>query len=411
MSVLQNVSITSSIFYFLIMACVLVLAHVIARKSSFYNALTSKQHYTFEPEADVNAKLKNRHEMLDGLRGFLALGVLFQHAITNFAYFSTGIWKITDIRFYRHAGGEAVILFFMITSFLYWSKAIASKGNIDSMRLYRNRFLRLAPMYIFSAGVVTLSVLAQTGFHITSITGFLKDMLSWMTLGLITTTTVNGLSIIPINAGIHWTLHYEWIFYLLLPFSAIALRGGIYRLFAIPMVALVLLMDDWGYWVIFLLGIAAAHIVHKWPRINWIYKSGRSHQGLDANPKNLVRNWTISCIPIIGLIAIYLIQYKPYGVPQYVISLCILLLFIYGNSFFGLFKTKAALFLGTISYSVYLMHGIVLFTVLHLADTIIPIDQLATWSFWGLILVSALLTVLVSTITYKYIEHPFLQKK
>jgi peptidoglycan/LPS O-acetylase OafA/YrhL len=376
------------------MACVVLLAHVVARKSSFYDALTRPKHATFEPEAEVNAKLKNRHEMLDGLRGFLALGVLFQHAVTNFAYFSTGIWKITDVRFYRHAGGEAVILFFMITSFLYWSKAIASKGNMDTKRLYRNRFMRLAPMYIFSAGLVTLSVLVQTGFNIASITGFIKDILSWLTLGLVTTTTVNGLSIIPINAGIHWTLHYEWIFYLLLPFSAIALRGGIYRLFTIPVVALVLLMSDWGYWIIFLFGIAAAHIVHKWPRANWIRE-----------------NWVISFVPIAGLIAIYLIQYKPYGVSQYVISLGILLCFIYGNNLFGLLKTKAALFLGTISYSVYLMHGIVLFTVLHLANTITPVAELTAWCFWGLILISALLTVLVSTITYKYIEHPFLKKR
>lgn len=395
----MSIALTSSVFYFLIMIGVLALAHVIAHKSSFYNSLTSKKHDTFEPESEVNAKLRNRHEMLDGLRGFLALGVLFQHAVTNFAYFSTGVWKITDVRFYRHAGGEAVILFFMITSFLYWSKAIASKGYIDTEKVYRNRFFRLAPMYIFSACLVTFSVLIQTNFQISIISVFIKDLLSWATLGLVTTTSVNGISVIPINAGIHWTLHYEWIFYLLLPFTAMALRGGYYRLIAIPFLLFVFLMPDWGYWVIFLFGITAAHIVHRWPKVEWIHSSG------------LYKNWWVSLIPIAGLIAVYLIQYKPYSVPQYVISLCILLVFIYGNSFFGLFKTKAALFLGTISYSVYLMHGIVLFAVLRLADTIMPIRELTTWPFWGLILISALVTVLVSTITYKYIEHPFLKKK
>lgn len=390
----MSLTVTSSIFYFLIMICVVLLAHVIARRSSFYDALTTPKHATFEPEAEINAKLKNRHEMLDGLRGFLALGVLFQHAVTNFAYFYTGVWQITPIRFYRHAGGEAVILFFMITSFLYWSKAIASKGNVDTKKLYRNRFLRLAPMYIFSACLVTLSVLVQTGFNITSGVEFIKDMLSWLTLGLVTTTTVNGLSVIPINAGIHWTLHYEWIFYLLLPVTAIVLRGGMFRLFAVPMIAVVLLMSDWGYWIIFLFGIVAAHIVHKWPRVNWIKES-----------------WWVSLVPILGLITVYLIQYKPYGVSQYAISLIVLLCFIYGNSLFGLLNTKAARFLGTISYSVYLMHGIVLFTVLNLANAITPVANLTVWCFWGLILITALLTVLTSTITYRYIEHPFLQKK
>lgn len=390
---------TSSIYYFLIMACVLVLAHIIAKKSSFYNSLTSKKHDTFEPESLVNAKLKNRHEMLDGLRGFLALGVLFQHAVTNFSYFSTDVWKITDIRFYRHAGGEAVILFFMITSFLYWSKAIAGKGYIDAKSVYKNRFKRLAPMYLFSAAIVTVSVLVQTNFHISSIFSFIKDICSWLTLGLITTTSVNGISIIPINAGIHWTLHYEWIFYLLLPFTAMVLRGGYYRLFVIPLLLLVFTAGDWGYWVIFLFGMVAAHIVHKWPRIGWIHDSGTA------------KNWWVSLLPVLGLLIIYAIQYKPYSVPQYVVSLGILLIFIYGNSLFGIFKTKAALFLGTISYSMYLMHGIVLFAILHLADTIIPIKSLGALHFWSLILISALVTVLLSAITYKYVEHPFLTKK
>lgn len=405
MSVFQNLSVTSSLFYFLIMACVIFLGEVIARKSSFYRGLTTPKHDTYEAESIVNAKLKNRHEMLDGLRGFLALGVLFQHAITNFAYFSTGVWQITDVRFYRHAGGEAVILFFMITSFLYWSKAISSRGRLDAKSIYRNRFKRLAPMYLFSAAIVTVSVLIQTNFQIGSVWEFTKDIGSWLSLGLITTTSVNGLSIIPINAGIHWTLHYEWIFYLLLPFTAIVLRGGWYRLFALPLVALVLMLSDWGYWIIFLFGITAAHIVHIWPRVQWIYKSGQ------VSVDNIFRNWSVSVLPIIGLLCIYFLQYKPYGVPQYVISLGILLLFIYGNSLFGLLHTRAARFLGTISYSVYLMHGIVLFAVLDIANSIMPIASLTPILYWSLILLTALLTVLVSTITYKYIEHPFLQKK
>lgn len=376
------------------MAVVILFAQVIAKKSFFYNTLTSKKHDTFEPEIEVNKKLKNRHEMLDGLRGFLAISVLFQHAVTNFTYYSTGAWHITDIRFYRHAGGEAVILFFMITSFLYWSKAISSKGYVDARKIYTNRFLRLAPMYLFSAVIVTCIVLIQTKFSIVSVSDFFRDIFSWLTLGLVTTTSVNGVSIIPINAGIHWTLHYEWIFYLLLPFSSMVLRGGLYRLFAVPLVLLVFFASDWGYWVIFLFGIVAAHIVHKWPKIEWVHKK-----------------WFVSFLPILGVVAIYLMQYKPYGMAQYLVSLAILLCFIYGNSFFGLFKTRAALLLGTISYSVYLMHGILLFLVLRSVDHITPVKDLAVSEFWGLILISALFTVVFSAITYRYVEHPFLQKK
>ena len=165
------------------------------------------------------------------------------------------------------------------------------------------------------------------------------------------------------------------------------------------------MLSDWGSWLIFLFGITAAHIVHIWPRIQWIHKSG------PINVQNVARNWFVSVLPIVGLLIIYFMQYKPYGVPQYVVSLGILLLFIYGNSLFGLLNTRAARFLGTISYSVYLMHGIILFAVLDLANAIVPIPTLTPMLYWSLILLTAILTVLVSSITYKYIEHPFLKKK
>ena len=138
----------SPIPYFLIMLVVLFLAWLIVRRSVFYKNLINRElgkengeRSTSTPSSSATsqadgqqtpaisapiAESKSRYGALDGLRGILAISVLFQHAVTNYAYFSTGIWQITDVRFYRHLGGESVILFFMITSFLYWSKAIAS---------------------------------------------------------------------------------------------------------------------------------------------------------------------------------------------------------------------------------------------------------------------------------------------
>ena len=310
-----DIPVTSPIFYFLILPILVLLARYIVQRSTFYSALAEPAHDTFEPERIVNERFKNRHEMLDGLRGFLALGVLFQHAMTNFTYFNTGIWEITPIKFYRFAGGEAVILFFLITSFLYWSKAIRSKGNISAVTIYRNRFWRLAPMYLFSAGLVTLSVLVQTQFELHSVIGFFKDILSWLSLGLVTTTSMNTVSIIPINAGIHWTLHYEWIFYLLLPVTAFALRGGLYSLLYVPLVASIFLTKDWGYWIIFLFGMGLAHIVHKWPRAGW-FKT----------------NWFASVLPILLIFLVYIYQFKPYSVPQYALSSLALLCFKIGRA-------------------------------------------------------------------------------
>ncbi len=369
---------TSILPFFVVMLIITVFASVLVRYIPFYKKI-------------ADSEAGGRYESLDGLRGFLAFGVFFQHAVTNFAYFSTGIWQITDIRFYRHLGGESVILFFIITSFLYWSKAMAKKGEVDIMGLYRSRFLRLAPMYLVSAAIVTIAALIETRFSFASVGTLVRDVLSWLTLGLHTTTTVNGDTIIPINAGIHWTLHFEWIFYLFLPVSALALKSVEARIMLIPILAFAFTSADRGYWMIFMFGILAAHIVHKIPK--WSLAS---------------RFWA-GILPVLGLFLVYSIQYKPYSFLQYCVSLGIFLCFIYGNDLFGLLKTRAAKFLGTLSYSIYLIHGIILYAVLNIANLLLPIANTSPQQFWGLILLSGIVTVLVSAVTYKYIEHPFLK--
>lgn len=365
--------------FFLITAAILAFSALLAKQWKFF-ATNLKE----EPHG--------RYESLDGLRGILAFGVFFQHAVTNWAYYKTGVWQITDEKFYRFLGGESVILFFMITSFLYWSKAIANKGELNAYSIYKNRIYRLAPMYLFTAAIVVFFALCETGFIIPSITQLIRDVFSWLSLGIITTTSVNGLSIIPINAGIHWTLHFEWILYIALPFIAITLRNKAMHLLAIPVLAIVALAPDKGYWMIFLFGILAAHTLKVLPKQTWAAKS------------------SATLIPLIGLVLVYMIDYKPYGVLQYCITFFIFLFFLYGNTIWGLLKSPAAKLLGTMSYSIYLIHGIVLYIVLKGVNLITPVAAMSAFAFWSLMLACALVIVIISGLTYRYIEYPFLKK-
>ena len=364
--------------YFVVMGFLVGFSIVLVRYLPFYKKI-------------IQAEDRGRFESLDGLRGFLALNVFFQHAVTSYFYFQKDVWEIVPIRFYRHLGGEAVILFFMITSFLYWSKAIAQKGEMNAGTLYRSRFLRLAPMYFFSGGIIIFSILVQSGLNI-DLWQTTKDILSWLSLGLITTTSVNHLSILPINAGIHWTLSFEWIFYLMLPILAVALKSKKTLIMALPFAFFALSSPLRGYWAIFFFGILAAHIYHKYPKISFF-----------SRPIS-------SMVPLAGILAVYFISYKPYSLTQYVISLVVFLSFVYGADIFGLLKTQAAKFLGTISYSVYLLHGIVLFGVLNSVDYFYPITSLQPIMFWSIIFVCGLLTIFVSSLTYHYIEYPFIKR-
>lgn len=338
----------------------------------------------------LNEEDNGRFESLDGLRGFLALNVFFQHAVTAWFYFQSGVWEIVNIRFYRHLGGEAVILFLIMTSFLYWSKMIAQKGEVDEGYLYRSRFLRLAPMYVFCGVLIVFSVLIQSNFDI-DIKQTSKDVLSWLTLGLITTTSINNVNIYPINAGVHWTLHFEWFFYLMLPILAVFLRSKKMLIMALPLVFYALSSEERGYWAIFFFGIMSAHIYKEYPKANF-FKSKIS-----------------SLVPIVGLIMVYFMNYKPYSFSQYFVSMGVFLCFVYGADLFGLLKTFVAKFLGTLSYSIYLIHGIVLFGVLNSVDYFRPITSLDPVHFWGLITLSGVLTIIVSSFTYQYIEYPFIK--
>lgn len=373
----MDLSHTSIIYYFIVMPVMVIFSKYLLEKLSFYKNILAGDD-------------RGRFETLDGLRGFLAINVFFQHAVTSYFYFQTGVWEIVNIRFYRHLGGEAVILFLIMTSFLYWSKMIAQKGEVDEGYLYRSRFLRLAPMYIFCAGLIVFSILIQSHFDI-DIKQTSKDILSWLTVGLITTQSVNHISVLPVNAGIHWTLHFEWIFYLILPILAIFLRSRKMLIMALPLVFYALSSDQRGYWAIFFFGIIAAHIYKGYNKVPFFEKK------------------VSSLVPLSGLVLIYFMGYKPYSFSQYAISLIVFLAFVYGSDLFGLLKSQVAKFLGTLSYSIYLIHGIILFGVQNTFDYFYPILSIHPAFFWLLILISGLLTIVASSITYRFIEYPFIK--
>lgn len=373
----MDFSYTGIWYYFILIVIFVLFADFFVSKLPFYKKV-------------LNEDEKGRFESLDGLRGILALNVFFQHAMTSWFYFHTGVWEIVNIRFYIHLGGEAVILFLIMTSFLYWSKMIAQKGEVDEGYLYRSRFLRLAPMYIFCAGLIVLSILIQSHFHL-DFKQTAKDILSWLTVGLITTQSVNHVSVLPVNAGIHWTLHFEWFFYLMLPILAIFLRNKNMIVLALPLVFYALSSDDRGYWAIFFFGIMAAHIYNTYPNLKFFDKR------------------VADVIPIIGVVIIYFLNYKPYSFSQYFISMGVFLCFVYGADIFGFLKTLVAKFLGTLSYSIYLIHGIVLYGVLNTIDYFHPIVSLNPVAYWSFITLAGILTIVVSSVTYRYVEYPFIQ--
>ena len=73
----------------------------------------------------------------DGLRGFLALAVVFHHGVTYHLYISTGEWLIPAwATFYLLLGKFGVAGFFMITGYLFWHRVLVSQGKPNWKQLY-----------------------------------------------------------------------------------------------------------------------------------------------------------------------------------------------------------------------------------------------------------------------------------
>lgn len=93
--------------------CFFVATAIVAR-SSFYRGL-------------LDGLQPNRAEMLDGLRGWLALGVFLTHAANMYFYFGEGVWASERAGFYLITGQVGVSLF-------SWSRPTSSGAGSCARR-------------------------------------------------------------------------------------------------------------------------------------------------------------------------------------------------------------------------------------------------------------------------------------
>jgi peptidoglycan/LPS O-acetylase OafA/YrhL len=95
---------------------------------------------------------------LDGLRGLLATGVFFHHCAVHRAYQATGIWARPSSPFYAALGELSVVLFFLITGYLFWRRVLEGRQPPPV------RFLPAPTYWIAMAGcgLVTVGLAAAT---------------------------------------------------------------------------------------------------------------------------------------------------------------------------------------------------------------------------------------------------------
>ncbi|MGS0943447.1 acyltransferase [Pseudomonas sp.] len=337
-----------------------------------------------------------RSSPIDALRGVLSTTVVCCHFMVTYQWKTTGEWAGSDSSaLLNNMGAVPVTLFFMITGFLFFGKIYQRKP--DWPHIFQSRFWRIMPLYAFVVAVVIFISLYRTGFDLVSLTQLAKESLRWVVfLG----ASFNGFQESRIiTAGVQWTLKYEWFFYLALPvLAALINRENYGRYLALSLIVVVAALPAAQLEVLklhFLLFFIAGFIpvLIKRHRPAWI----------DHIKK-----------PVYGALAIALVAYSMtmpdyFSVPQTVLLSMAFAIIALGNDLFGLLSSYGLKALGEISYSVYLIHGLVLYSLFSWLQVYPFIDSNVSHYIMLLPLVLVLVCGL-SLLTFLGIEKPFMLK-
>lgn len=340
-----------------------------------------------------------RYASLDGLRGYLAFFVFLHHSSVWYGYLRSDQWKVPPSSLYAHFGQSSVAFFFMITGFLFFSKLIDGRAReIDWGRLFVSRFLRLVPLYLFVMLVMfSLVVVVSRGVLNESLDELAKNGLRWLAFTILGAPDLNGVPhTSSIVAGVTWSLPYEWFFYFSLPLLALSIgvRAPLpYVLLSIlATVGLIL----WGPGINNLLFFAGGMTASVAVRSDSIRRFAES------------RLASILCLGI--LVATVATFPSARGVIPLVMLSAVFVLIACGNTLFGVLTHPASRTLGEMAYSIYLLHGILLFAVFRLFIGTAEAASYSPIEHWAVAACITPVLILTSFVTFKLIENPAMQQ-
>jgi peptidoglycan/LPS O-acetylase OafA/YrhL len=377
-----------------------------------------------------------RLEFLDAVRGVAALVVALQHT-------SEQIW--TQVLGWSHMwfrpGEFGVLAFFLCSGFII-PASLEKRGKLGEFWI--GRFFRLWPLYLSALILVAIGYLVLPGLNLAGGTNTIA------TFG-VNVTMAQVFTEYPILIGASWTLGYELVFYLLVSglfalkvhrnsaamatgfFAGALILGGSVPVFLLShlsgknatMVAGMLLLAAAP--VLFVKGVPTkmriVAAVTMTPAV--LMLANRPHEMYfsliligtmfvgtvmyrmttgDVSPKTAWSVFLAAMAAIALLFRAYHIGYaEPVtGVtPQWWTEA---VTFLGAYVFFGFMLMlrrhefpRVLVYLGTISYSVYLMHGVVLILMPHIGS------GLTTFLLWNAV------TIAGASLTYRFIEKPAIE--
>ena len=334
---------------------------------------------------------------IDGLRGYLAFFVYLHHI-----YIYYNLYKNASIPHYlsnvmNQFGDASVVLFFMITGFLFTSKFLNEKElKTDWLKLYISRILRIYPAYILLLCLQLTIIFWLSDFALTQKPILIaKELIIWLSFSIIDYLPINGFNDTQLmTANVLWTIKYEVFFYLCIPMMAL-LISKIKP--SVMLVGFTLICSIYiGYKINiqliyifpFLIGILTAYLA-------------QNQQICDLAKKHI--SSIVILATLIGVMILFNTSYN------YFVILLLAICFIgiaCGNSIFGILSSNISRLFGQLSYSMYLLHGIILYIVFKLCIGEEHMKELTNLKYGIIIFGCTILLIIISLTSFKFIEKP-----
>jgi peptidoglycan/LPS O-acetylase OafA/YrhL len=300
-------------------------------------------------------------------------------------------------------GQTTVALFFMITGFLFTLKAASPKINWKA--LYLSRLARLGPLYVIIVIIVFTVVLTLSdGVIKESFAALTCEFIMWLLFVVFGRPDINGLPMSwTLIAGVNWSLKYEALFYLLaVPVLHVAARlfktCVLSGLALCLLVALLLFRSHYG-----LMGGNSLYVVQFLGGITTAY----------AFQVPVLRR-LIGCLPFkllaVVCAAILLSMTYSYSNVSVIATTVVFASVVGGASIFGLLNTRAAIWLGDVSFGIYLIHGLTLWMTFTGLAQLTPLADLKLPIFSMIVLSVASLVTLLASFSYIHVERPIMQR-
>lgn len=322
---------------------------------------------------------------VDGLRGYLAIFVMFHHYTIWLRYNFGHPWADPALNFYNQLGKAAVALFFMATGLVFYPRVVSGLRANNWTSMYNGRFFRIVPMLLVST--LSSALIVAVEYRVLPDRHFPIEVIKWLAGKQGPLMGVEGSNLV--NAGVLWSIWWEWVFYFaILPLVAtlrLAFKRDTLWVLLLLLLALSLLGRFTGHEIfkfipLFIFGMLTGEAVSK-PYIKHI----------------LSKRWMV--LPVLmALIAGMTLFHEPYGLVPMCLFAFVFLSVAGGNDLVGLLSTRGARILGEISFSIYVIHGIVLyvaFRIFHIER--VPVLNLP---------VLAICAVLASALCFLGIEKP-----